>query len=154
MGYNLMQLKGGKVPHMTIAVIDGIGGGIGAQIVERLRKENMPDVSILALGANAVATQRMVDAGADRGASGENAIRVSVASADYVLGPIGIVLPNAMMGEITPGIAEAVFGARGKKLLLPLSQPHVVIVGMAQKNVNDLISDAIAALKRFLAESD
>mgnify|MGYP001572673167 CR=1 FL=1 len=139
---------------MTIAVIDGIGGGIGAQIVERLRREAMRDVSILALGANAVATQRMVDAGADKGASGENAIRVSVTSADYILGPIGIVLPNAMMGEITPGIAEAVFGARGKKLLLPLSQPHVVIVGMAQKNVNDLISDAIAALKRSLAESD
>jgi len=138
---------------MTIAVIDGIGGGIGAQIVERLRKENMRDVSILALGANAVATQRMVDAGADRGASGENAIRVSVASADYVLGPIGIVLPNAMMGEITPGIAEAVFGARGKKLLLPLSQPHVVIVGMAQRNVSDLISDAIRALKESVSES-
>jgi len=139
---------------MTVAVIDGIGGGIGAQIVERLRKEGMPDVSILALGANAVATKRMVDAGADRGASGENAIRVSVTCADYILGPIGIVLPNAMMGEITPGIAEAVFGAQGKKLLLPLSQPHVVIVGMAQKNVNDLIADAIAALTRSLSEPD
>ena len=137
---------------MTIAVIDGIGGGIGAQIVERLRKEDMRDVSILALGANAVATQRMVDAGADKGASGENAIRVSVASADYILGPIGIVLPNAMMGEITPGIAEAVFGANAKKLLLPMSQPHVVIVGMTQKNVNDLISDAIAVLKKALSE--
>lgn len=90
----------------------------------------MRDVRILALGANAVATQRMVDAGADRGASGENAIRVSVGCADYIIGPIGIALPNAMMGEITPGIAEAVLGARGKKLLLPLSQPHVVIVGM------------------------
>jgi hypothetical protein len=139
---------------ITIAVIDGIGGGIGAQIVERLRKESIRDVSILALGANAVATQRMVDAGADKGASGENAIRVSVASADYILGPIGIALPNAMMGEITPGIAEAVCGAPGKKLLLPLSQPHVLIVGMAQKNVNELISDAIAALKRLISESD
>ena len=139
---------------ITIAVIDGIGGGIGAQIVERLRREGIRDAIILALGANAVATQRMVDAGADKGASGENAIRISVASADYVLGPIGIALPNAMMGEITPGIAEAVFAARGKKLLLPLSQPHVLIVGMAQKNVNELISDAIAALKRCVSESD
>jgi NAD(P)-dependent dehydrogenase (short-subunit alcohol dehydrogenase family) len=68
---------------MTIAVIDGIGGGIGVQIVERLRKEGLHEVSILALGANAIATQRMVDAGADRGASGENAIRVSVSSTDY-----------------------------------------------------------------------
>jgi hypothetical protein len=139
---------------MTIAVIDGIGGGIGAQIVDRLRREDIRDVRILALGANAVATQRMVDAGADQGASGENAIRVSAACADCIIGPIGIVLPNAMMGEISPGIAEAVLGARGKKLLLPLSQPHVVIVGMAQKNVNDLISDAITVLKRMLSESD
>ena len=114
----------------------------------------MRDVNIFALGANAVATQRMVDAGADKGASGENAIRVSVSCADFILGPIGIVLPNAMMGEITPGIAEAVCGAPGKKLLLPLSQPHVLIVGMAQKNVNELISDAIAALKRLISESD
>ena len=111
-------------------------------------------MSILALGANAVATQRMVDAGADKGASGENAIRVSVVCVDYVIGPIGIVLPNAMMGEITPAIAEAVFSAQAKKLLLPLSQPHVVIVGMTQKNVNDLISEAIAALKRSLSGSD
>jgi hypothetical protein len=142
------------ISNMTIAVVDGIGGGIGAQIVERLRREGIRDARILALGANAVATQRMVDAGADKGASGENAIRVSVACADFILGPIGIVLPNAMMGEITTAIAEAVFGARGKKLLLPLSQPHVLIVGMAQKNVNDLISDAIAALKRLISEPD
>jgi hypothetical protein len=139
---------------MTIAVIDGIGGGIGAQIVERIHRENVRELSILALGANAVATQRMVDAGADKGATGENAIRVSVGCADYILGPIGIVLPNAMMGEITPGIAEAVFGAKGKKLLLPLSQPHVTIVGLAQKNVNELISDAIASLKQAIMGSD
>ena len=137
---------------MTIAVIDGVGGGIGAQVVERLRREELPGASIIALGANAVATQRMVDAGADRGASGENAIRVTVPTADFIIGPIGIVLPNAMMGEITPGIAEAVFAAPGKKLLLPLSQPHFVIVGMAQRNVNDLIADAVAALKKGIAE--
>jgi hypothetical protein len=137
---------------MTIAVIDGMGGKIGVQIVERLRREAMRDVSILALGANVVATQRMVDAGADKGATGENAIRVSVACADFIIGPVGIVLPSAMMGEITPGIAEAVFGAKGKKLLLPLSQPHMVIVGMADKSVDDLISDLVVALKKPLSE--
>ena len=139
---------------MTIMVIDGVGGGIGAQIVQRLRKEGVHDLSVIALGTNAVATQRMVDAGADRGASGENAIRVSVATADYIMGPIGIVLPNAMMGEITPAIAESVFAARGKKLLLPLNQPHVTIVGMAQKNVNDLISDAIEELHKLITHMD
>jgi len=138
----------------TIAVIDGVGGGIGAQVVERLRKEGLPDISILALGTNAVATQRMVNAGADKGASGENAIRVSIGLADYIIGPIGIVLPNAMMGEITPAIAEAVFNSRGRKFLLPLNQPHFEIVGVSQKNVNDLIGDAILALKKALSPAD
>ena len=134
----------------TVVVIDGVGGGIGAQIIERLRKEDLPGLSIVALGTNAVATQRMVNAGADKGASGENAVRVSIDLADYVIGPIGIVLPNAMMGEITPAMAEAVFNSRGKKLLLPLNQPHFEIVGISQRNVNDLITDAILALKRML----
>ena len=138
----------------TVAVIDGGGGGIGAQVVERLRKEGPPGISIIALGSNAVATQRMVNAGADKGASGDNAIRVSITIADYIIGPIGIVLPNAMMGEITPAIAEAVFNSRGKKFLLPLSQPHFEIVGLSQKNVNDHIGEAIVALKRMLTPTD
>jgi len=139
---------------MTVAVIDGIGGGIGAQIVERLRRENLADVAIVALGTNAVATQRMVNAGADKGASGENAIRVSVGLADFIIGPIGIFLPNAMMGEVTPAMAEAVSNSRGKKLILPLNQPHFEVVGIGQKNVNDLIGDAILALKKMLKPSD
>jgi hypothetical protein len=138
----------------TIAIIDGVGGGIGAQIVERLRKEDLPGLSLVALGTNAVATQRMVNAGADKGASGENAIRVSINLADYIIGPVGIVLPNAMMGEVTPAVAEAVFNSRGKKPLLPLNQPHFEIVGFSQKNVNDLIGDAIVALKKMLHAPD
>ena len=137
-----------------VVVVDGGGGGIGAQIVERIRKERFEDVVIVALGANAVATQRMVDAGADRGASGENAVRVSAGTGDFIMGPIGIVLPNAMMGEITPAMAESILSARGKKLLLPLSQPHVTIVGISQKNVNDLISDAVQALRSAVAHPD
>ena len=138
----------------AIAVVDGIGGGIGAQIVERLRKEDLPGVSIVALGTNAVATQRMVNAGADKGASGENALRVSIGLADYIIGPVGIVLPNAMMGEITPAMAEAVFNSRGKKLLLPLNQPHFEIGGIGQRTVNDLITDAIQSLVRMLRSPD
>ena len=125
---------------MTIVVIDGVGGGIGAQIVQRLRKEGVHDLSVIALGTNAVATQRMVDAGANRGASGENAIRVSVAMADCIMGPIGIVLPNAMMGEITPAIAESVLAARGKKLLLPLNQPHVTRSSAWRKKMSTISS--------------
>ena len=91
----------------------------------------------------------MVDAGAEKRTSGENAIRISVACADYIIGPIGIALPNAMMGEITPGMAEAVHSARGKKLLLPLSRTHEVIVCMARSS--ETITDALfAAFSIFL----
>jgi hypothetical protein len=137
------------VKTFTIAVIDGIGGGMGAQIVDRIRKEGLQACTILALGTNAVAAQRMVDAGAHKGASGENAIRVSIGCADVVVGPIGIVLANSMLGEVTPGIAEHVCSSRASKILLPLSQPHITLVGVDQKNVNDLIAEAVALIKRL-----
>jgi len=106
---------------MIIAVVDGMGGGIGAQIVTQLRQELPLDVEVLALGTNAIATQKMMKAKANRGASGENAIRVSINMADFILAPIGVVIPNSMLGEITPAIAQAVAGARGHKLLLPIN---------------------------------
>jgi hypothetical protein len=135
----------------TIVVVDGMGGGIGAQIIARLRKDGSSGLSILALGTNAVAAQRMVDAGADRGASGENAFRVTLGRADYILGPLGIALPDAMMGEVTPDMARAVMSSPARKLLLPLSQQHVEIVGLAQRNVADLVAEAAAELARLLA---
>jgi hypothetical protein len=132
---------------MTIAVIDGMGGGMGEEIVRALRRELSPETVILALGTNAVVTERMMKAKANRGASGENAIRVSINLADIVIGPVGIVLPNAMMGEITSAIAEAVTGARGRKILIPLSQNHVEIVGLAERPLAELISQAIAMIR-------
>jgi hypothetical protein len=135
----------------TVVVVDGMGGGIGAQIIARLRKDGSSGLSILALGTNAVAAQRMVDAGADRGASGENAFRVTLGRADYILGPLGIALPDAMMGEVTPEMARAVMSSPARKLLLPLTQQHVEIVGLAQRNVADLVADAAAELTKMLA---
>ena len=133
-----------------VFVVDGLGGGIGAQIVARIRKEIRAEVVLVALATNAVAAQRMVDAGADRGASGENAFRVSITQADFLLGPIGVVLSNAMMGEITPSMAEAVLASRAKKILLPLAQSHVSIVGLAQRNIGELIDEAVTVLVRAL----
>jgi hypothetical protein len=138
--------------NRTVVVVDGMGGGIGAQIIARLRKDGISGVSILALGTNAVAVQRMVDAGADRGASGENAFRVTLSRADYILGPLGIALPDAMMGEVTAAMAAAVMSSPARKLLLPLSQPHLEIVGLAQRNVADLVSDICSELSKLLAE--
>jgi hypothetical protein len=134
----------------TVVVADGMGGGIGAQIIARLRRDGIEGLSILALGTNAVAVQRMVDAGADRGASGENAFRVTLSRADFILGPIGIALPDAMMGEVTAEMARAVMASPARKLLLPLSQPHLEIVGLAQRNVADLVSDLCSELQKHL----
>lgn len=136
---------------MIIAVIDGMGGGIGTQIVTQLRQELPLEIEIIALGANAVATDRMMQARASRGASGENAIRVSVDLADFILAPIGVVIPNSMMGEITPAMAEAVAGARGHKLLLPINQPHFEIVGIERKALTRQISAAIAVIRQTQA---
>ena len=86
---------------MIVAVIDGLGGGIGAQIVGQLRQA-LPGQDILALGTNAGATERMLKAGASRGASGENAIRVCAPQAGLIVAPIGVVVPNLMLGEVTP----------------------------------------------------
>ena len=138
------------VAGLIIAVIDGMGGGIGAQIVSQLREELPLEVEILALGANAVATQKMMQAHANRGASGENAIRVSVGEADVILAPIGVVVPNSMMGEITPAIAEAVASAPGRKLLLPINQPHFEIVGIEWKALTKQISAAIEIIRQAL----
>ena len=135
---------------VIIAVIDGMGGGIGAQIVSQLREELPLDVEILALGANAIATQKMMQARANRGASGENAIRVSIGAADIILSPIGVVVPNSMMGEITPGIAEAVAAAPGRKLLLPINQPHFEIIGIEWKALTKQIIATIEIIRQAL----
>jgi hypothetical protein len=134
---------------ITIAVVDGMGGGIGTQIVTQIRKELPLDVEIIALGTNAVATDRMMRAKASRGASGENAIRVSIDMADFIIAPVGVVVPHSMMGEITPPIAEAMATARGHKLFLPINQPHFEIVGIEWKALTKQISQAIDTIRQM-----
>ena len=135
---------------MVVAVVDGMGGGIGVQIVTQLRQELPLDVEILALGTNAVATEKMMKARASRGASGENAIRVSIGQADFILAPVGVVIPNSMMGEVTPVIAAAIAGAPARKLLLPVNQPHFEIVGIEWKPLTKQISAAIDVIREAL----
>jgi len=139
---------------MIIAVIDGMGGGIGAQIVTQLRQALSLDIEILALGTNAIATQKMMQARASRGASGENAIQVSINLADFILAPIGVLVPNSMMGEITPAIATAVAGARGRKLLLPINQPHFEIIGIEWKALTKQIEAAIEVIRQVVGQFD
>jgi len=135
---------------MIVAAVDGMGGGIGVQIVTQLRQELPLDVEILALGTNAVATEKMMKARASRGASGENAIRVSIGQADFILAPVGVLIPNSLMGEVTPAIAAAIAGAPARKLLLPVNQPHFEIVGIEWKPLTKQISAAIDVIREAL----
>ena len=113
-----------------IVVMDGQGGGIGSAIIRQLKEHYEEKVEIIALGTNAIATSQMLKAGANRGASGENAIVQTTRHADVIIGPIGVALPHAMMGEVTPAIAEAVALSPAKKLLVPLTQENVAVVGV------------------------
>jgi NAD(P)-dependent dehydrogenase (short-subunit alcohol dehydrogenase family) len=113
----------------TICVIDGQGGGIGAAIIKRLRALFEEDIEIVALGTNAIATAQMLKARANRGASGENAIVQTVARMDIIIGPLGIVMANAMMGEVSAKVARAVADSPARKFLVPLSQENVVVLG-------------------------
>jgi hypothetical protein len=135
-----------------IAIIDGLGGGIGAELISRLKeiKEFASKAEIIALGSNAVATERMINAGATRGASGENAIRVSIQKTDFILGPIGIVIANSMMGEITPAIAGAVLSATGKRILLPLQNEHFILAGVEGVSLSKMIEKAVELVRTEL----
>jgi len=132
---------------LTIAVIDGMGGGIGAQLVERLKKAFGEEVLVCCLGTNASATERMLKAGADRGATGENAIRVNLRGAGIVMGPIGIIVPNGLMGEISPATAQAVSESGARIILIPVQQPHFSLTGLEARPMAQLIAEAVEMVR-------
>lgn len=136
---------------MLIVVIDGMGGGIGTQLVAQLSGQIPAGAEIVCVGANAWATQSMLKAGASRGATGENAVRVTVQSADIVTGPIGIIIPNALMGEITPNMAEAIASSAARKVLVPVSQGHFEIVGMENRPLITNIREAAARILEIVS---
>ncbi|RJP93637.1 MAG: DUF3842 family protein [Desulfobacteraceae bacterium] len=124
-----------------ICIIDGQGGGIGAFIIKKLREGCDDSLELIALGTNAIATSQMLKAKANRGATGENAIVQTVSKVDLIIGPIGIVMANAMMGEVTPKMAEAVASSPAQKFLLPLLQENVIIVGATAIPLPHLIDE-------------
>jgi NAD(P)-dependent dehydrogenase (short-subunit alcohol dehydrogenase family) len=131
-----------------IVIIDGMGGGIGAGLIAKLRELEGPE--IIALGANAAATERMIKAGAHRGASGENAVRASVSLGEFILGPIGIVIGNSLMGEITPAMAEAILAAPGERILIPIQHDHFYLAGVEIPPLGKSIDKAVELLKSRL----
>ena len=126
-----------------VCVIDGQGGGIGATIIKKLRERFEERIEVIALGTNAIATAQMLKARANKGASGSNAIVHTVKKADVIIGSIGIIMPQAMMGEVTPLMAEAVCSADAKKILLPLTQEYVEIVGVSGLPLPQLVDELL-----------
>jgi hypothetical protein len=126
-----------------ICVIDGQGGGIGSTIIKKIKELYGETLEVVALGTNAIATAQMLKAGANRGASGDNAIIQTTKNVDVILGPIGIIFAHAMMGEVTPAIAEAVAVSPAAKFLLPLTQENVTVVGVARLPLPHLIEELI-----------
>ena len=118
---------------MRIAVIDGQGGGIGRHITEKLRRNLSEDVEIIALGTNALATAAMLKAGANEGATGENAIVQTTKKVDIITGAVSILAANSMFGEVSPKVAEAVGSADAVKILLPVNRSNIEIVGGRRK---------------------
>ncbi|OQY52555.1 MAG: hypothetical protein B6245_23555 [Desulfobacteraceae bacterium 4572_88] len=116
---------------MKICVVDGQGGGIGSAVIRKLKELFEENIEIIALGTNAIATAQMLKARANRGASGENAIVQTVKKVDAIIGPVSVIMAHAMMGEVTPKIAEAVASSSATKLLIPLSQENVKIAGVS-----------------------
>ena len=131
---------------IRIAVVDGQGGGIGATIIKKIKEVYGEKVEVWALGTNAIATAQMMKARANRGATGENAICRSVNQVDVIVGPISILIANAMMGELTPSMAEAIGTTKAQKLLLPLSQEAVFVVGTVREPLPHLVEKLVCNL--------
>ena len=136
----------------TICVIDGQGGGIGATVIKKLKEAFGEDLDILALGTNAIATAQMLKARSNRGASGTNAIVQTVKSADLIIGPLAIIMPHSMMGELTPRMAEAISVSPARKILIPLTQENLEIVGQEHTPLPQLVDELIETHRDYFVE--
>jgi hypothetical protein len=134
-----------------VCVIDGQGGGIGATLIKYLKEACGESVELLALGTNAIATTQMLKAGANRGASGENAICRTALETDCIVGPIAITWANAMLGEVTPKMAEAITSCPAIKILIPLSPERIEIVGVAREPMPHLIQALVEKFKEIFS---
>ena len=133
-----------------ICVIDGQGGGIGATLIKYIQPRGADQIEVLALGTNAIATAQMMKAGANRGASGENAIVQTSPRVNVITGPLAIIMTHGMMGEVTPGMAEAVCSSDAVKFLLPLTQEKVQLVGVTGEPLPHLVERIVKMIKEMV----
>ena len=137
---------------MRILLIDGQGGGIGSRLATLLRPRLPEDCELLCAGTNVLATNAMLKAGCTRGATGENAILYNAGRADLILGPIGVILANGIMGEVAPGMSVAVSGARAQKVLIPSSTCGIHVAGAEGLRLDEYLHRAADTAVRLLSE--
>ena len=138
---------------MNILIIDGQGGQLGAQIIKEIISQ-FPDESVTAVGTNAVATAAMLKAGAKQAATGENPVTVACRKADVIIGPIGIVIADSLLGEITPAMATVIGQADATRILIPLNKCENMVAGVPNLNAAALIADAMEKLRRLIASKN
>lgn len=137
---------------MKVVIIDGQGGRLGQLLAEEIVKANL-NCDLLAVGTNGIATSAMLKGGAKQGATGENPVIVACRDADIIIGPIGILSADSLLGEITPAMALAIGQSRALKLLLPVSHCSNQVVGVKSLTMNELVAEAVEALKKRLNEA-
>ena len=130
---------------MKILIIDGQGGRLGKLLIEKI-KSDKPSLELIAVGTNSIATSVVLKAGADMGATGENPVVVNAKNADVIIGPVGIIVANALMGEVTPKMACAVGESEAFKLLIPVNKCNNYIVGTKNIGISDLVNEAAGKL--------
>lgn len=134
---------------MKIIVIDGQGGRMGSLIIEKIKESGIRE-QLVAIGTNSLATSAMLKAGADSAATGENPVIVNSRNAQYIIGPVGIIAADSLMGEITPAMANAVSSSEAFKILLPLNRCNHYIAGIKNTGLSELVTDAVQKLKEEL----
>lgn len=143
-----------RTAKKTVLVIDGQGGGIGVQLVRGL-SGNLPEgCELICVGTNALATSAMLKAGALRGATGENAMIYNAGRADIILGPIGTILNNGIMGEVSPAMAAAVTGSDALKLLIPSNTCGIFVAGAEDCKLDEAVRRAVARALKELSDDD
>lgn len=133
-----------------ILILDGQGGGVGSQLVKLLKPRLSSDCRLLCIGTNVMATSAMLKAGASQGATGENALVFNAARADVILGPIGVILANGILGEVSPAMAAAVSGSGAVKILIPSASCGVYVAGTEECRLDEYIRRAVELAAREL----
>ena len=136
--------------RVRVLVIDGQGGGLGRQLTAALAA-GCPDIELTAVGTNSIAASAMLKAGTVRAATGENAVVVNCRTADIIVGPIGIVVADALLGEITPAMATAVCQSHATRVLIPVNHCENYIVGVPEQPISDLVAAAVQKVKALCA---